>query len=420
MPAWANGIHQVTTQSPESVIYLSRNASTDIDAVYFNPAGTAFMKEGMHLYLADQALYMPVSLTATDVVKTNTKRDYEGKQFAPSIPSLFAAYNRELGSGHLALSGAFLMFGGGGAGKFDEGIQMFDVMAYHPMMQGTPSSKFSATRFFLGPQFNAAYTFLDERLAVALGYRFIYGYGTDHLELYSNGALLTPGGEYDSTRTGQAHGFVLSLAARPLSELTLALRGEYHTQLNMTADATGDERVKGVDPSFADGGVIKMQFPANINLGAAYQWGSTALTFSASYYLNRLARWGRLNDAERTKIASQYDNGYEVSLSVAERLASAPFTVGGGYHYNVAGATTETRSQLADFPNYHSVGLGGTYHYSDDLTITLGGNAAYFVPVDVNKYPRETAISQNVAASIGTAKFSKVGYSIALGVGYTF
>ena len=48
MTTFAGGILTNTNQSAQFVRMLSRNASTQIDAVYFNPAGLTNMKDGLH------------------------------------------------------------------------------------------------------------------------------------------------------------------------------------------------------------------------------------------------------------------------------------------------------------------------------------------------------------------------------------
>ena len=46
---FAGGILTNTNQSAQYVRMLSRNASTQLDAVYFNPAGIMKMENGFHL-----------------------------------------------------------------------------------------------------------------------------------------------------------------------------------------------------------------------------------------------------------------------------------------------------------------------------------------------------------------------------------
>ena len=53
----AGGIVTNTNQSAQFIRTMSRNASTDIDAVYFNPAGLVRMDDGFHFALHNQTIF---------------------------------------------------------------------------------------------------------------------------------------------------------------------------------------------------------------------------------------------------------------------------------------------------------------------------------------------------------------------------
>ena len=55
--AFAGGILTNTNQSAQFVRMLSRNASTDLDAVYFNPAGLTQMENGFYFGLNNQSIW---------------------------------------------------------------------------------------------------------------------------------------------------------------------------------------------------------------------------------------------------------------------------------------------------------------------------------------------------------------------------
>ena len=139
--AFAGGYLTNTNQHVAFLRMLARGASTDIDAIYSNPAGLAFMKkEGLTLSLNIQnaaqkrnidASYRGVAL-GLDLSKlgmgtmqlggNSYQKYYEGNASAPVIPSLFAAYKK----GDWVFSGSFAVVGGGGKCSFDEGLPMFD------------------------------------------------------------------------------------------------------------------------------------------------------------------------------------------------------------------------------------------------------------------------------------------------------
>ena len=107
---------------------MSREASIGIDGVYYNPAGVVFMGEGHHLSLNWQLAYQTRTIKNDYVLFNNnvnnptTPREFEGKAFAPVIPSLQYAYNK----GRWSLQANFALAGGGGKCTFDDGLGSFE------------------------------------------------------------------------------------------------------------------------------------------------------------------------------------------------------------------------------------------------------------------------------------------------------
>src|SRR4030042_3795642 len=58
----AGAPNEVVNHGAEYCKTLNRNASTDVDATYNNPAGTALMADGLYLYLSNQFVYQPVDI----------------------------------------------------------------------------------------------------------------------------------------------------------------------------------------------------------------------------------------------------------------------------------------------------------------------------------------------------------------------
>ena len=123
--AYAGGILTNTNQSAQFVRMLSRNASIDLDAVYFNPAGLAQMKNGFYFGLHNQ------SITQNRIIKSEfpllnrpdnqNYKEYDGKVSAPAFPSAFAVYKID----KWAFSAGFGPNGGGGSAKYYTGLPSF-------------------------------------------------------------------------------------------------------------------------------------------------------------------------------------------------------------------------------------------------------------------------------------------------------
>lgn len=126
----AGGLVTNTNHSASFLRNPARTASLELDAVYYNPAGVAFMKKGFHIGLNNQTAFQSRNITAN--IQNNpfvpvTAMDnslYEGTIVSPVIPSLHFAYV----SDRWSISSHFGVPGGGGKLNYDNGLPMFDVM----------------------------------------------------------------------------------------------------------------------------------------------------------------------------------------------------------------------------------------------------------------------------------------------------
>ncbi len=103
--ALGGGLVTNTNQSAEFIRTLNRNATTGIDAVYFNPAGLTKLGDGIHIALSNQSIFQTKTVDNTILNKT-----YEGSVQASFFPNLYVAYK----AGKLAFSAGFMPIGGGG------------------------------------------------------------------------------------------------------------------------------------------------------------------------------------------------------------------------------------------------------------------------------------------------------------------
>lgn len=125
---WAGGLLTNTNQNIAFNRMMSREASIGIDGVYSNPAGVAFMDEGMHLSVNWQMPWQTRTIQSNYALYANNMKDpslnhkHEGKAFVPCAPSLQAAYNYKRWSFQFN----FAIGGGGGKCEFDNGLGSFE------------------------------------------------------------------------------------------------------------------------------------------------------------------------------------------------------------------------------------------------------------------------------------------------------
>jgi long-chain fatty acid transport protein len=173
----AGGIVTNTNQSAMFTRMQARDATLEIDAAYYNPAGlTLLPNDGFFISLNNQTVWQTRTIT-TDYTWTNEK-EYIGKIFAPVFPSIYAAYKK----GNFAFSLGFNPIGGGGGGTYDKGLPSFDYIVADlvPGLQanGLPVNGYNAEIYFegsiayFGYQANIAYK-INDMISVAIGGRYV-------------------------------------------------------------------------------------------------------------------------------------------------------------------------------------------------------------------------------------------------------
>ncbi|MEA1878563.1 MAG: aromatic hydrocarbon degradation protein [Bacteroidota bacterium] len=174
----AGGLVTNTNQSALFTRFLSRNASTWIDAVYFNPAGLSTLGDGFYLSLNNQTIGQTKSILNNYSYLTDTPKEYIGNVSAPLFPGVYMAYN----TGKWSFSAGFNPIGGGGGATYDNGLPSFEmgIADLVPLLvgQGFATSQYAADIFFegssvyFGYQGNIGYK-INDMFSVALGIRLV-------------------------------------------------------------------------------------------------------------------------------------------------------------------------------------------------------------------------------------------------------
>lgn len=126
--SFAGGILTNTNQNVAFLRNPARDGAIGIDGTYSNPAGVAFMEDGTHVSINWQMAWQTRSIDTENPVFELSKdfngqpQHYEGKAYAPFIPSVQAAYNKDRWS----LQFNFSVTGGGGKCEFSNGLGSFE------------------------------------------------------------------------------------------------------------------------------------------------------------------------------------------------------------------------------------------------------------------------------------------------------
>ncbi|MBE0649819.1 MAG: hypothetical protein IH595_03150 [Bacteroidales bacterium] len=122
--AYAGGLVTNTNQSAAWSRMLVRDASTSIDAVYFNPAGLTKLADGFYISLSSQTIMQTQTLTVSPLSSFSMNQTkFTGNVSAPVFPDLYMAYK----TGKWAFSFGFNAIGGGGGAEFKTGVPMDEV-----------------------------------------------------------------------------------------------------------------------------------------------------------------------------------------------------------------------------------------------------------------------------------------------------
>ena len=172
---FAGGLVTNTNQSASWVRMPSRNASTEIDAAYFNPAGLMKLDNGFHFSLNNQTVFQTQTVEST--YRYLNQSTYKGTVTAPLFPSIYAAYKFD----KLAFSVGFIPVGGGGGAKYEDGLPSFemgqsDLVPALAAKMGATAYKmdvfFEGSSIFFGLQGAVSYK-INDWLSVAAGARYV-------------------------------------------------------------------------------------------------------------------------------------------------------------------------------------------------------------------------------------------------------
>ena len=179
--AFAGGLLTNTNQSAQFIRMLSRNASTDIDAVYFNPAGLIKLQDGWHFAFYSQTIFQDKTVDSKFPLLNDGH--YVGKVQVPVFPTAFAVYKKE----NWAFSLGFGPNAGGGSADFDRGLPSFEIpitkvvpglaglTQIDPALNVTgydANLSFSGSSIFWGIQLGATYQ-INDVLSVYGGVRYM-------------------------------------------------------------------------------------------------------------------------------------------------------------------------------------------------------------------------------------------------------
>ena len=426
IPTFAGGLLTNTNQHVSFLRMLARGASIDIDGVYSNPAGLAFLPgDGLYLSLNGQSAYQTRNISTTFPLfpEEGNRRYYKGTASAPFIPSFQGAYKK----GDWTISGSFAVVGGGGKASFDDGLGMFDSMIMGNISQAsggqiTPSmysinSAMDGSQFIYGVQLGLSYK-INDWLSVFAGGRMNYFSGgyEGFLTETVNSNIPNLGGtelaaiELDCDQTGWGITPILGADVK-LGKWNIGLKYEFLTNLNLENKTRKAEvRASGVampddelNPlaSFKDGVNTPSDIPALLTAAVGYEILPT-LRASVEYHHFFDKAAGMAGGKEKA-----LKHGTHEFLLGAEWDVTKQLTLSGGFQRTDYGLADDFQSDISFSCDSYSLGFGAAIKMTKHLTM----NVAYFW-TNYSDYDKITAT--------GSTTYSRTNKVFGLGVDYKF
>jgi len=179
--AFGGGLLTNSNQSAQFIRMLSRNASLDIDGVYYNPAGLTKLEDGWHFALYNQTIFQDKTVDCGYPLLNDP--NYLGTVSVPVYPNAYAVYKKE----KWAFSFGFGPNAGGGSAEFERGLPSFEIpiskvvpglaqlSQIDPRLAVTGYNadlSFTGSSVFWGLQLGATYE-INEKFSAFVGLRYM-------------------------------------------------------------------------------------------------------------------------------------------------------------------------------------------------------------------------------------------------------
>ena len=411
----AGSIDYLTNQSADYIRSFTRNSATDaVDIVAFNPAGTAFLRDGLYFSLSGQTVLKDFEITYHDEVYGSTKP-------TPFLPTFFTAWKWN----SLAIFGGFTVPAGGGSLNYEKGVPFLIPLSLQvPNKEGTSlpvNGVFEGSSMYLAGTLGVAYEFFDI-FSISAAARIIGATktftGSAQFDTEATIAKL------DATKTALGAGGIFGLHIRPIEQLDIAIRFEMETALEFETESTTTNlktEAGSALASFANGAKENRNLPAMIGLGISGRpIPNLTLNFNFNYYFIKAA-----DDADDPTGATgyvisyddDYDNGMEFAASIEYRFLPE-LVASVGYNRAIIGGNKDTYSDFEYALDSNAVGAGVKYTFFDRLSLT-GAFAAVIYDEATNEtlHPLIQFVPPNNPTPHNET-FNKTSYVISLGLEY--
>lgn len=426
-PTFAGDYLTNTNQNAAFLRMVARGASIDVDGVYSNPAGLAFLpKDGFYLSLTGQSAYQTREITSTTPLWTlgkETSQYYKGTASAPIIPSFHGLYKK----GNWTISTSFAITGGGGKASFDNGLPMFNALAIGAITKSsqgklTPAmydinTAMDGKQYIYGVQLGLTYK-INSWLSAFAGGRMNYvksgyeGYLTATIkkDIPQLGGTQLIDLALDCDQSGWGITPIIGLDAK-VGKWNFAAKYELITNLNIenkTKTLKAPEEAKPLLKPYADGEQTPHDIPAFLSVAASYSILPT-LRASVEYHFFDDKHAGMLNDRQKT-----LNHGTHEYLAGVEWDINKYLTVSGGFQKTNYGLSDSFQTDTSFYCDSYSLGFGARVNLNKSWSI----DAAYFW-TNYSDYEKKST-SYNGSQMPGSDLYSRTNKVFGVSLNYQF
>lgn len=472
--ALAGGLLTNTNQNIAFLRNPARDGAIGIDGVYSNPAGVAFLGDGLHLSINLQNAHQTRTVTTgfpLFVYNANnpgqTSRKFKGDADAPIIPSIQAAWNK----GKWSLQFGFAITGGGGKCEFDGGLGSFEqVVASIPAMAKDlnaafagigkldPSSPFANEQlgngyaydsYMRGRQYYYGFTLgaarkLTDNLSVYGGLRMLYGtsnyygyvknirvessihgmanapkhFGEVQLELAKYSGIAATKAEQAQAASdayaaaGDAQTAAIYAAAAVQARNAAEALGKGAAGANQLASSTQDIELNCDQTGWGIAPIIGVDYKAGrLNLAAKYEF-KTRMRLKNKSANSESAKGIAMLDkfADGNKVAE--DSPALLTVGAQYEVTNDLRVMAGWHHYFDVDTKQYTKDMLSDSNEYL---FGAEYDICDILQVSAGAQRTAYGMKDAGM----NDISFNVSSwSFGLGVGVKVSEKVKINAAY--
>ena len=466
---FAGGFVTNTNQSTRFLRNPARNASTEIDAIYSNPAGLSFMKnDGFVISLNNQMAFQTRTITSTFAPFAlnggKETKEYKGAAQSFFIPSIQMAYKYK----NWVISGSFAIVGGGGTLEYKNGLPMFEAMVAGPLFghlttlnnvaadpalvyKGNPlgyslDMNLKGTNITYGAQLGVNYkikdmfsVFLGARTSILQnGYK---GYlrNVQITNADAMGTHFTQTAAYLESVGMLEQAAALKGAALGIAQLQVGV-SEIDIKLNTKQNGWGIAPILGVGfeyenfnigvkyefktsietknktkvntsgvADFDDGVKTDNDLPALLSTGMSYKFLNQKLIASTGFnmYFDKQSKMP--NDKQELL----KNNTMEVLLGL-EYVINDRFLVSAGGQVTRFGLKDGFQSNMSFYCNSFSVGFGGACNIVKGLSLNLG-----YLYTHYEKYTNNNPVYKHPILG-GKEVYNRTSHAVAIGLDYKF